>query len=357
MDWIKRNVMLVVGGVIVLVLFGAGGFYLWSNLQKNSKVTAELNQATDEVQRLYNNKPSINDQNLQLLGEDKKRVEEVMTQAKARFRSVGGREMDIASYKKLLDETLFQLTRDAEAAKVTIPANYNFTFEEQKKAVQFVPGTIAPLTERLAEVKSLVEVLYKSGVHSVDRVRRVAVSPDDRQGSPDYLVETPKTNELAGMVSIPYEITFSGFTKELAQVMSGLSQAPEFIIVRNMTSELAPPPVQAAPAQPVPVIRVLPGAQAPIPTPQNECSGGGCSGCECGGGGGGGARRPTLPPAGGAATGPRIVIAPPKPTSNVLLDEQLLRFTLRLDVVVPISTNSVPSSESSAGAASSTGAN
>ncbi len=356
MDWIKKNLMLVIAGVVVFALFGGAGFFLWSKNQNHLNVKMEFDKATAEVERLYNSKPSINQANLELLAQDQKRVEEVMMEAKSRFKAAAEREMGIAAFKKLLDETLFELTRDAESANVTIPPNYNFTFEIQKAAVNFVPGSIPPLAARLAEVKSICETLYAANVHSVDRLRRVIVSTDDREGSPDYLIQRPVTNELAGMVRIPYEVTFTGFTKELATVIKELSTAKEFFVVRNLTSEPAPPPAAVAPVQPAQIILARPGFQpvAPPPSSSDCCSS--CAGGECGCGGGGAPRRPVLPAYPTTVT-PRIVAAPPKSTSNALLDERLLRFTLTLDVIVPISTNSVPNPESAAGAVSSTGAN
>ena len=52
MDWIKRNIMFVAGSVVALVLMGLAGFYLYSEMGKNSKSLEKLNAEYAELDRL-----------------------------------------------------------------------------------------------------------------------------------------------------------------------------------------------------------------------------------------------------------------------------------------------------------------
>ena len=54
MAWVKRNLGLVIGGVIALVLLCVAGFYFWSNYQQDQAVTAQLDETTEKFKGLLN---------------------------------------------------------------------------------------------------------------------------------------------------------------------------------------------------------------------------------------------------------------------------------------------------------------
>jgi hypothetical protein len=149
--------------------------------------------------------------------------------------------------------------------------------------------------------------------------------------SPDLLVAKPVTNAVTGLVRYPYEVVFTGFTRELARVIEGLNRSSDFYVVRNIAVAVAPPPAApptAAPGQ------VLPPGAASFP---------------------GGFPRPVAPaprpPSGDpdnpdepdmaseepemsspAPAAPRLPTFRPA-TSDTVLDEQLLQFTLTVDLI------------------------
>ena len=49
MDWIKRNLMFVIGSAIALVLMGLAGFYLYTGMTKNDEAVTKLNEAYRKV--------------------------------------------------------------------------------------------------------------------------------------------------------------------------------------------------------------------------------------------------------------------------------------------------------------------
>ena len=54
MEWVKRNLGLVIGSVVALALMGLAGFYLWTQMQEDKAVTAQLEEQTQTFQTLLN---------------------------------------------------------------------------------------------------------------------------------------------------------------------------------------------------------------------------------------------------------------------------------------------------------------
>ncbi len=94
----------------------------------------------------------------------------------------------------------------------------------------FAPGSLEALAAQLGEVKTISEILFGAGINALDGIERVHVSPDDANGpQTDYLTDLPLTNDLA--VLVPYEVTFRGFSPEVARVLKGFAASPHGFIV------------------------------------------------------------------------------------------------------------------------------
>ena len=57
MTWLKRNLILVIGGVVALALLGSSGYYLWVNLQKETEIDGLLTARVAQWNELVNRKP------------------------------------------------------------------------------------------------------------------------------------------------------------------------------------------------------------------------------------------------------------------------------------------------------------
>jgi hypothetical protein len=147
---------------------------------------------------------------------------------------------------------------------VTLPPRYNFSFEAQRSRVNFSSGSLGALAAQFGEVKTISEILFAARVNSLDGIQRVRVSDDDANGpQADYFDSRSVTNNLA--VLTPYQITFRSFSPEIAQVLAGFASSPHGFIVKSINVQLAgtaaamspetagamPPP--SSPAAPLPV--------------------------------------------------------------------------------------------------------
>ena len=290
MAWVKRNLWLVISGVVALALLGVGGWYLWSAIQKNKQVDTDINQIKSEIEALLGKQPTPNAQNLADAKKQLERLNAFMLTAKKQFPPTPppSQPLDNQSFKSLLQTTVDELHKQASSVGIHVETNYYFTFENERLPVMFPPETLRPLSERLSEVKLLASILFKARVNRLVGIRRAMVPgervvPAGPTAASDYLPAQARANADTGMTLWPYEITFNCFSPELATVLDSLQRVEYGLVVKSVTSEA----VREGPAQP--------------------------------------ARDPRNP----ARTN-----APPKALETII-DERPLRVTLRIEVIKP----------------------
>lgn len=308
MAWIKRNLLFVIGAVIAVGLLAAAGVYDFENWQRNNDALKSLNQMYDTLRKLNSQTPSPgNDKinNIQTAHKQAQQLQEWIQQAKQYFQPIppvpdptNGVITD-AQFAAARDHTLNQLQIEAANASVSLPPQYGFSFEAERTLVRFAPGSLNALAQQLGEVKTICEIFYAAKVNSLDDIRRVRVSSGDASGpQSDYLDETAVTNQLA--VFMPYEVTFRGFSQDLAKVLSSLASSSHGFIVKSINVQPAAGAANASSPS---------SAQAP-----------------------GGQSLPYAP----SAQWPPYVSSPAPPGGGGLqtvLNEQLLSITLDIDIV------------------------
>jgi hypothetical protein len=334
MQWIQRNLFYVVWGGVALVLTALAFVFWYSGYRRNAELDEQLTTEKQQLEAQLRADPRPTAENAKLVRDDTVRIEKQVAEARKVFRPAGNSRLDAAAFRKLLDDSIFDLNTRAKDASVAVPPNYNYTFSAQRISVNFAPGSIGRLLTRLDDVKSLCQVLFDARVYSIESLRRSSASEDEALTSPDLLVTKPATNAVTGLVRYPYEIVFTGFTRELAKVMEGLNRSADFFVVRNVGVAAAPPP--PAPVLSPGAIQAQPGAPRPFPP----------SGVP-------GVRRTVNPDdpddvsGNSTADDPEMATAAPNPaaaaaprgpqfrpaTSDTVLDEQLLQFTLTVDLI------------------------
>lgn len=273
MDWIKRNLVFVIGAAVTLLLMGLAGWYSYSGWSNNVTERDAITTAYEELKNLHASKPAPGDgkkvDNIKLAKEQKQEALEFTQKLQTQLERIPaippGTNITSRDYSAALQETIAQLQREATNSSVNLPPRYKFSFEKQASLVTFAPGTVEALAVQLGEVRAICEILNRAKVNSLDSIRRerVAGSPDDMAGpATDYLSTQSTTNELA--IISPYEITFRSFTPELAGVLAGFAQSRYGFVVKavnvepalhSMVSDIAAPiyaqPVYTQPQMPV----------------------------------------------------------------------------------------------------------
>lgn len=298
MPWVKRNLGLVIGASVALILMALAGFYLWTKIREDREVTAMLDEQTAAFQTLLNRPVHPGTErlnNIELAKEERERLNGFMEQVRSKFAereiptNISNRE-----FRALLDHTVADLQRKAESLGITLPEkDYWFTFAPQKQAVEFKNAEM--LTYQLMDVRDLSQILFDSKIHDLKRIKRVPASADDNNQT-DFTDKKASTNEFT--IVMPYELTFQGFSSELARVLEGLVNSPHCFVVTSVTALPATDDAQPSGVQP---FQNNPYAQSTRY---------------------GGAYAPPVQPA----------YRPARP-SNVLLDEAKLQFTLNVNSV------------------------
>lgn len=359
MTWLKRNLILVVGGVVALVLLAAAGYFLYNSYGKDKAVSGELSQEADQIRRLNNASPSVTTANIEAAKTEQERVKAKVEDYWKHFAPAATyTNIDSAAFKFLLANTLNELNTLAESQGVRRPKDFAYTFDTQRGLVVFNQNELLPWTFQLMEIKALCEVIYRARVHSVLRILRPSVSTNDNA---QVVLRGAQvmTNTAVGAVTTPYEITFQGFSSELAAVLEGLARAPQCFLVKNVNVEQSPSAGTSATAADTSSLAGRYGVAVPMPMPAAPAAPAGLSdryglgaaanryGANPAAGryGAGGAeaemaRRYGIGPGGMRPAAPQPNYYAPATTARrgpeTVLDEQLLRFTLRLEAVRPL---------------------
>jgi hypothetical protein len=313
MSWLKRNLVLVVGGLVALGLLGLASYYLYTKIQENTAVSTKLDETTAELKRLVGRDPHPGQEPIAAAKEEQVKLKAFLDQMKTHFSPPPPtNQLSSREFRARLDNAIAELRRSAGAAGVQLDTNYWFSFETHKTAVNFATNHVTALASQLADIKALCHILYDAKVLKLTGMKRVAVTSDDT-GTTDYVTTKATTNTWA--IIMPYEMTFDAFSSELAAVLRGLLRSRDCFVVKNLTVEKAADAQVQQDQQPA-------GAQ-----PFNPYNRYGIPMGPFRGGEGGRYSRPmpmTPPPA----------IKPAAPGGfSTVLDEKTLRVTLTLDAV------------------------
>jgi hypothetical protein len=243
MSWIKRNLFFVIGGAVAVALLGLAGWYLYSEWNLNNENSTKLGAAYAELTRISSKPISPGNEktdNIKNARDYAVKVREVIGRAHNFFKPISplppGANVSSEAFAAALRRTVDELTRSAANSSVTLQPKYDFSFAAQRPLVKFAPGSLDPLAAELGEVKGICDVLFKAKVNTLYNLRRVRVSQDDLSGpQSDYLETAPVTNDLA--VLVPYEVTFYGFSGEIAAVLAGFASEPHGFIVTTLNVE------------------------------------------------------------------------------------------------------------------------
>ena len=318
MEWIKRNLLFVIGGAIALVLMGLAGFYLYTGMGKNEAAFAKLNEEYQALNGLNTQNPHPGDDktdNIKAAKDQDKLVRAFVTdKAASVFKPIApipdATNLDNSMLATAMRRTIDQMRRDAGNRGVQVATNYYFSFTAERDRIMFDKAGIIPLSVQLGEIKAICDVLFAARVNAIDSIRREKVSVHDveAQQSTDYLERTTMTNDVA-LIS-PYEVSVRCFSSEIAGFLAGFANSPSGLIVRAINVEPAVLGAEMADAsgfQPTPN---LPPAYMP--------------------------RRRMIEE--GQPQMPAVAPAPTATTANkgglpTLLDEKQLKVTLSIEVV------------------------
>jgi hypothetical protein len=313
MAWIKRNLFLLIAGVIALAALGYAVVFVGQKKDADAAVTASLDEAAEKYKQLLSRKvhpgsPGKTD-NIKAATNEVVKIRDFAGQMREYIKGpTVATNLNNQIFRAMLDTSVTELRRQAEAAGVTLPnTNYWFTYTSYKSEIDF-KDNLQGLAAQLEDIKIMMHILYNARVHSVVQVQRVPVSEFENRGTGDYIAnKTPRTNDWA--VITGYSITFQGFSSELARVMEGLANAKECFVVKSIGVAQAPEErtKNAPPPQMIMPPPAFPGGMGMGMDRYRYM------------------QRPMMPMP--------VAQAKPTPVLKYVLDENKLRFTLQIDSI------------------------
>ena len=308
MLWLKRNLILALGGLLALLMLGGGGYYLFTNHKKNSEVDADLQAKREELKQIKTatSKPFPNETNIDTARAELDKVRKITAQARTWFSPIVPPQVSPQEFRILLVNAIYELRRQAEQQGITLPGkNYAFSFEAQGKGLTFGANTFPELPQQLAEIHSLCSLIFNAQINKLVGIKRTRVSTDDEtnRGAPDYHDLAIQTNTLTKCVVTPYIFEFQCFSPELARVIEDIQKSTNGFFLKSILVE----PATAAVLDPNAI-----AAAAPAPAPL---------------------QRPGTP----------VKPAPVDPFGKTVLDEKQLKVVMLIEVIkCPQSTNTIP---------------
>lgn len=260
MAWIKKNLGLVLGGLIGLILLGGSGFFLYSQYGREAAVNTALEEKRGEWNRLIGLNPFPDEKNIKAVKDDTAAVDKLVGDLRARISAINTPPVhDTLSLKLLIETTISDLKKEAEASGVHLPQNYAFTFQRLREMPQFDSNAIPRIAEQVAEVSILCRVLFEAKVHTIDFLKRVPILKDEGSGN-DYLTKKSVTNNW--VVRSPYDFSFRAFSSELAEVLKGFAALNHCIVIKTINVEPT-----SLPQEPGPTPGLMPTSITPAGMP------------------------------------------------------------------------------------------
>jgi hypothetical protein len=240
MGWIKRNLFFTIGGVIALALLGASCYYNFKSWRHNSDSWDALKGAYDSLRNDYDAKPTPSETNIITAGLQEKQLRNWIGQAHTHFAPVPpipnppDGVVTTTALSESLRRTIHDMQVKAWQENVEVPDDYSFSFVAERNLLTFSPGSLNALASHLGEVKAICDVLFATKINGIDSIQREVVSDNDTAGpQADYLTDKTRTvGDLA--VITPYAVTFRCFSGDLGNVLSQLASSDHCFIVTGI---------------------------------------------------------------------------------------------------------------------------
>ena len=311
MAFVKKHLVLIIAAVVSLAVLGYAVFFVQQKKAADLEVTASLDEAAEQYRQLLSRKVHPGNEKINNIESAKQEVVRMRSFMDEMREYLKGPEiatnLSNQQFRAQLDTSIAELRRQADEAGVQLPnTNFWFTYTQFKTTVDF-KGDIKGLAAELEDIKAIMKVVCDSRVHSLVMLRRAPVSESDNFGTTDYIPNRyPRTNDWA--ITTSYEVTFQGFSSELARMMEGLANAKQCFVVKSVG--VAQAPEERKPNQPPPTMMM------PPPMSMNPYD-----------------RYRMMPQQPVFAQPQPRPVARPAATMKTVLDENKLRFTLLVDSV------------------------
>src|SRR5437762_2517955 len=113
MAWLKRHLLLAIGGLIALGLLGMGVWYLLGNISRNEQAAKDLDEQKQRLEDFFKRDPFPHRTNIDAAKRETARIQSVIGQARQSFTPVPYANVTGLEFQKLLDNKVDELKKMA----------------------------------------------------------------------------------------------------------------------------------------------------------------------------------------------------------------------------------------------------
>ena len=239
MVFLKRNIFWIISGLFSAGMLAATWLFTASAMGKSKEAFAALEKYTDVVNKIETAEFYPTQETIDKINRDTAAVKSFTTNAESLFAYEKPSPMNAKAFKLHLINSLVKLRQASSIYNVKLPENFNFTFRHLLQEHSLVPYSIEPLSIQLRDIEEIVQILYESRIHAIEKFKREPAYAMERGGRDGVLMydratRTNLTTAKAIFTSTPYSITFLGFTSELTEVLNRFALADRFYVVKKL---------------------------------------------------------------------------------------------------------------------------
>src|SRR5690349_4959589 len=130
MLWLKRNLFLVVFGVIALGLLAYASVYFLGNRSANKDFESKLEETKAQLEQTYRKNPFPSKTNIDFARAELARVRQIVNVAQEFYQPIPFEKVADKDFRAVLDNTVFELQERARQIGVELPEkDYAFSFK------------------------------------------------------------------------------------------------------------------------------------------------------------------------------------------------------------------------------------
>ncbi|MBI5394005.1 MAG: hypothetical protein HZA91_01775 [Verrucomicrobia bacterium] len=256
LDWARKNIGLVIGGVISLGVIGWIGWRAWDAFSRQQTATEDLQQALSKLERLHKRKPYPHPANMVVLSNNFERLsgtgelrgtDDWLETLVARSPALADLmdKVQGSGFNTVLVQRKNTLLAKAKDNAVTLPENFGFGFG------RYVTLGVAPtnnldgirlLLTQWSAVETISQVLFSNRVERIEAIRRATFDisrdpgapPGSGQGSEESVIAPIRDVPGEVLRVLPFEMDFVCDNDSLRGVLGGLTAAAPFLVVRSI---------------------------------------------------------------------------------------------------------------------------
>jgi len=166
----------IVGGVVVMLLFGSVGFLLFKGINRLSNTRKKLEKSMMELSNYYRNDPFPSEENV---AQEKKNVEVLQNWFGELIRNLREGQIEPkedkspSTFMDLLGDRKNGLIKLAKSSGAALPKNFAFGFDRYfASSVPPAPDDVPRLTQQLTIIEDLCKVLLEERVKEIVAIGR-----------------------------------------------------------------------------------------------------------------------------------------------------------------------------------------